>query len=101
MMLSFSKVQHYRGIVSQAMRESFQALPSEERAILRMHFLDGLSAAEVGSLFQVSGRTIQRRIADTRKQIMQSVRKRVGHEVGLDPSQLETLQRILGTDPVK
>ena len=105
--------QHYRGVVSQAMRESFQALPSEERAILRMHFLDGLSAAEVGSLFLVSGRTIQRRIADMRKQIMQSVRRRVGHEVGLNPSQLETLmrlvqsdwnlsvQRILGADPGK
>ena len=90
--------QHYRGVVSQAMRESFEALPGEERAILRMHFLDGLSAAEVGSLFQVSGRTIQRRIAETRKQIMQSVRKRVGHHVGLNPSQLETLMRMVQSD---
>ncbi len=105
--------QHYQSVVSQAMQESLEALPGEERAILRMHFLDGLSAAEVGSLFQVSGRTIQRRIAETRKQIVDNVRKRVGQKVGLNPSQLETLmrlvqsdwnlsvQRILGTDAPK
>ncbi|MDX2019642.1 MAG: sigma factor-like helix-turn-helix DNA-binding protein [Deltaproteobacteria bacterium] len=89
---------HYRDVVLQAMRESIEVLSSEERAILRMHFIDDLSAADIGSLFQVSGRTIQRRIADTRRQIVERVKEIIGRHVGLNGSQLETIMRLVQSD---
>lgn len=91
----------YAAELTKAMTDAFAALPTEERAILRMHFLDGLSAADVGSLFDVSGRTIQRRIVETRRAIVARTRAILSERLGSDPlgaRLLETLMRLVDND---
>lgn len=85
----------YRAELTAAMKEAFEALDKEERAILRMHFLDGLSAHDIGRMFKVSGRTIQRRIVETRRSIVERTRKVLRAQLGINPSQLATLMRLV------
>lgn len=92
--------QTYRDELARAMTEALAALPSEDRAMLRMHFLDGLSASEVGALFDVSGRTIQRRIADTRRAVVARTRELLSERLGGEdtPGLLETLMRLVASE---
>jgi RNA polymerase sigma-70 factor, ECF subfamily len=85
----------YRPELTAAMTEALEGLASEERAILRMHFLDGVSVHDIGRMFQVSGRTIQRRIVDTRRAIVARTREALRAKLGIGASQLATLMRLV------
>jgi RNA polymerase sigma-70 factor (ECF subfamily) len=88
----------YADELAAAMKGALAAASPEDRGLLRMHFLDGLSATEIGGLFQVSGRTIQRRIAQARAQIVERTRAALRARFGGNVSLLETLFRLVGDD---
>lgn len=89
---------HYREQVSAAVMQALERVAADERTMLRMHFLDGLSAGEVGQLFDMSGRTVQRRIAAARRAIIADTRAILCDQMGVNRSQFDTLLRLVGSE---
>jgi RNA polymerase sigma-70 factor (ECF subfamily) len=91
-------------------REAFQAtlssLSTDERTVLRMHYLDGLTIEQVGVAYRVSRATAARWLAQARGKILEEMRTRLrarGAEVesvlGVVRSQLDvSIYRLLKTD---
>jgi RNA polymerase sigma-70 factor, ECF subfamily len=67
-------------------KEAFQAvlvsLAADERNVLRLHYLDGLTIEEVGKAYRVSRATAARWIADARGKIVDRVQKALGERLG-------------------
>ncbi len=88
----------YRGRFKQAFAASLGLLSSEQRTLLRLHYLDGVSMEELGALFEVNRSTIFRRLAACSKALLDGIRDRLGAELGISTGELESLAAALQSD---
>ena len=67
-------------------KEAFAAvlvtLSADERNVLRLHYLDGLTLEEVGKTYRVSRATAARWIASAKEKIVEQVQARLGNQIG-------------------
>ena len=81
------------------LREAFHAalasLPSRDAAILRLHFLDGMSAQAIGSIYRVHPRTVQKWLALAHKQILATTRELLQTRLQLDGDEIESLIELV------
>lgn len=99
----------YRPLFRDALESSLAELSSEHRNTLRLYFIDGLTLADIGRLYQVHESTIARQIARIRREVLVTTRRllverhrlrpaEVVSFIGLAASQLDlSLSRILKT----
>lgn len=86
----------YGAEFGRALREAFQGLESQERNILRLHFLEGLSLNQIGAMYQVNKSTISRRMARARETLLGRTRERLEQLLSLSASELDSLLELLG-----
>jgi RNA polymerase sigma-70 factor (ECF subfamily) len=79
-----------------ALRQSFKDLQPQERNILRLHFVEGLSLNQIAAMYQVNKSTISRRMARARETLVWRTRERLEQQLSLKPSELESLLELLG-----
>jgi RNA polymerase sigma-70 factor (ECF subfamily) len=84
-----------RAEVEQAMELVLAALDTEERAWLKLYYLDGLSLEKVASLFGVHTSTISRRIAALESHVLAALRDRLQHQLRLPRAEVESLIRFV------
>ena len=54
------------------------ALPAEQRALLEMHYMDGLEAREIAQVFGVSGGSVEQRLHRARAALRKAIRRLEG-----------------------
>jgi RNA polymerase sigma-70 factor (ECF subfamily) len=81
-----------------AFEDSTAALSEEERSVLRMHFLEGMTVREIGRLFQVDGSTVSRWIDRSRKRLLADTRALLGQRLRLADEEVESLMGIAKDD---
>jgi RNA polymerase sigma-70 factor (ECF subfamily) len=74
-----------------AFDDSLRALTSEQRSLLRLHFVDGLSFDEMSSVLGTSKSTVGRRVAAARDQIFDSVKASLQARLGVSTESLHSL----------
>jgi RNA polymerase sigma-70 factor, ECF subfamily len=77
-----------------AFGEVLLTLSSDERNVLRLHYLDGLSIDEVGKVYRVSRATAARWLARARATIVERVRESLGAQF---EARLSTTARVRGS----
>jgi RNA polymerase sigma-70 factor (ECF subfamily) len=92
--LDFLKAR-YRREFAEALGAAVQALPTEERNLLRMHMVDGLSAEKLAALFQVHRVTVTRRLAAARRSLLDEVRRLLEHRLRLRAGEFDSLLRLV------
>jgi RNA polymerase sigma-70 factor (ECF subfamily) len=85
----------YRGDFTQAFREALASLSSQERNVLRLHFLEGLSFAQVGVAYQVDKSTVSRWVAKTRRTLLERTRTDLAERLKLNPQDLDSLMDLV------
>lgn len=84
-----------RAEVEQAMESVLASLDTEERAWLKLYYLDGLSLEKVAALFGVHTSTISRRIAALESHVLAALRERLQHQLRLPRTEVESLIRFV------
>lgn len=74
-----------------ALESAVAGLSSEERAILKLHFLEGMRTDDIGRLYGVDGSTIRRRAATIRAAVLKATRKQLTEALALPPREVESL----------
>jgi RNA polymerase sigma-70 factor (ECF subfamily) len=77
-----------------AFQEALQKLPPREATLLKLHFIEGMPAGDVGRLYGVNGRTVQRWLADSRARVLQDTREALRGKLGLTSSQLRSVVKL-------
>jgi len=76
-------------------REAFQAtladLSSDERNVLKLHYIDGLNIDEIGTAYRVHRSTVARWLAHSREKIMDETRKRLTERLKIQSSEVDSL----------
>jgi RNA polymerase sigma-70 factor (ECF subfamily) len=81
----------YRSAVARAFKGSLTELPSEQRNILHLHFVDGMTLDELAALFHVHRATIARRIAAAREAVLDEARRLFSREANVAPAEVDSL----------
>jgi RNA polymerase sigma-70 factor (ECF subfamily) len=72
---------HYGRVFRAALEATLQSLSSRERAILRMHYLEGASVEAVAERHRVHHLTVSRWLARVRRRLLDETRRRLTAEV--------------------
>jgi len=81
----------YRSAVARAFKGSLTDLPSEQRNILHLHFVDGMTLDELAALFHVHRATVARRIADAREAVLDEARRLFSRDANVAPAEVDSL----------
>jgi RNA polymerase sigma-70 factor (ECF subfamily) len=76
-------------------KEAFQAtlaeLTSDERSVLKMHYIDGLNIDEIGTAYRVHRSTVARWLSHSREKIMDETKKRLTERLKIQGSEVDSL----------
>jgi RNA polymerase sigma-70 factor (ECF subfamily) len=77
--------------LAQAFRETLASLDADERAMLSLTFLDGLSSGAIGKMYGVDGSTVRRRLQTLRESILARTRELLSETLGANTREVESL----------
>ena len=83
--------QRYGRDLREAFKAALDALPARDASILRLHFLEGMSASSIGAAYRVHGRTIQKWLQAARAQILETTRELLRERLQLHRKELESV----------
>ena len=86
----------YAADFGRALREAFGSLEPQERNVLRLHFMEGLSLNQIAAMYQVNKSTISRRMSRARETLLERTRATLERTLALPPSELDSLLQQLG-----
>jgi RNA polymerase sigma-70 factor (ECF subfamily) len=87
----------YRAEFQLAFGATLRRLSSDERNVLRLHYLEGLNIDEIGRLYDVHRATIARWLARSRDKILQETRSVLAERLGLSGAELDSLIGLVGS----
>ena len=79
----------------EALRVALVTLPSRDRTLLRLHFLEAMTIDALGTIYEVHRATAARWIIAARERLLALAVERVGERVGGTPSELASIYRAL------
>lgn len=90
--LAFVK-EHAQALFTDAFTRVLGGLDANERTILRLHYLEGLTMDQLARLYKTPRSTIARRVAEARQQILVSTEALLRDERRLSPSSVASVIR--------
>jgi RNA polymerase sigma-70 factor (ECF subfamily) len=81
----------YAQAFNQALKDAFVTLTAEERAVLRMHFGDGLNIERIGAVLGLSRATVGRRVIAGRERLFSQSMQLLGERLNATPDELQSL----------
>lgn len=88
----------YRDTFQAALEECFSALPSRQKTLLRMHFLDGMSIDEMGQVFHVHRATIARWLVAVRREVLDQLCHKISMNLRTSSSEFRSMVRLVRSD---
>jgi len=81
----------YAAELSEALQSTLAALSARTANVLRLHYQEGMTVDAIGTMYRVSGRTVQRWLAEARRTILTETRRLLSVRLGLTDSRLDSL----------
>jgi len=85
----------HRADFQAALKGALAALPDRQRAVLRLHYVDGLRLAEIGRLYRVHESTVSRWVTRAAEEVADQARRRLTERLSLSGSSLDSLARLV------
>lgn len=81
----------YGAALRDALEEAIRQVSSEDRLLLRLHYVDQLTTREIGALQNVHGVTIVRRLGRARANLAKEIEAILGTRLGVSRSTLDSI----------
>jgi RNA polymerase sigma-70 factor (ECF subfamily) len=81
----------YAAELRAAFVHTLESLSPDERNVLRLHYLDGLTLEEVAATYRVSRATGARWLAQAREKILAETRRRLKEQLGVRENEIDSL----------
>ena len=88
--LDYLKLRYGREL-REALQTTLGQLPADERAVLRMHYIDGLNIDEVGTAYRVHRSTVARWLAASREKILEETKRSLSERLQIDRGEVESM----------
>ncbi len=87
--------QMYREPVSNAFATACAELDAQDRALLRLHYVDGVTTANLATMFGISRATLVRRLASARESLIQHVRITLKSVAGVADQDFDSVVKLV------
>lgn len=87
--------QRYRAEFKDAFAAAMAGLEDDARNALRLHYLDGLTLADLGRLYGWSAPTASRRLTAAREAVLATTRRLLGERLALSPAEVDSVLRLI------
>jgi RNA polymerase sigma-70 factor (ECF subfamily) len=78
-----------------ALSRSLRDLTSEDRNLLRLHLIDGLTLEQIAKLFAVNRSTVFRWLSATREKLFAEARRRLREKLGVSDEEFDSLAQLV------
>lgn len=85
----------YAADVTAAFRAALAAMPARERGLLRLHYLERMTPARIGTVYGVHRTTVMRWLAAAEEAVLAATRAELGGRLGLSPSECDSLVALV------
>jgi RNA polymerase sigma-70 factor (ECF subfamily) len=85
----------YGGEIAAALRQAISNLTSQERNVLKLHFVDGLSLNQIAAVYQVNKSTISRWIDRARGALLDAACRDLEARLGVPKAEFRSMIRAL------
>lgn len=85
----------YRAQFREALEHALAALADRQRALLRLHCVEGMSMVALGRLYGVHETTVARWVRAATSEVAEAARQRLYERLALSPSGLESVARMV------
>ncbi|WIG92897.1 sigma-70 family RNA polymerase sigma factor [Myxococcus sp. SDU36] len=92
--LAFLK-SHYRDEVCRALKDALAGLDADERNVLRLHFLDGLSTERIAAVYGVHRATVARWVSRGREALLRGTHQLLTERLRIGRGEVESLIGIV------
>jgi RNA polymerase sigma-70 factor, ECF subfamily len=87
----------YRGEFEDAMKRALEGAPDRERALLRLHLVNGLTVDKIGKMYGVSQPTASRWLAAAREYLLEQVKNTLAERIGASPEEIASLAGLVAS----
>jgi RNA polymerase sigma-70 factor (ECF subfamily) len=87
----------HRKDVETALNNAMAELSHDERHLIKLHFVDGLSLNQIGAVYQAHKSTISRRLARAHQTVLTKTRVELEARLGVGGQELESLIQLMGS----
>jgi RNA polymerase sigma-70 factor, ECF subfamily len=87
--------QIYREPVSRAFALACSEIGPDERALLRLHYVDGVTTANLANMYGISRATLIRRLASARSELLDRVKDALRHAAGVAEQDFDSILRLV------
>jgi len=87
--------QIYREPVSRAFASACAKLDPQDRALLRLHYVDAVTTAALATMFNISRATLIRRLADARQALVGAVKSELRAAAGVADKDFDSVLRLV------
>lgn len=94
-MLAFK--QQYKAQFSAAFRDSLASLKPEQRNVLRLHYVHGLSVDKLGAVLRVHRSSAARRVAKARQDLLSGTRRLLHTRLSIDRQEFDQLMGLVAS----
>ena len=94
-MLAFR--QQYKAQFSEAFRDALAALQPEQRNVLRLHYVHGLSIDKLGAVLRVHRSNAARRVAKARQELLSGTRRLLHARLSIDRREFDQLMGLVAS----
>lgn len=88
----------YRKEMGEIFREAAALMTRDERTLLRLHYLDGVTLDELATLYRTSRSTVHRRVEAARAAVMSQISALTAARLGIAPDDRASLIRVFQSD---
>lgn len=81
---------HQRAMFREVLEQAVSALPAEQRAALRLHFVEGLTGDEIGERLGISRATVVRWLSTAKSFLLRETKRLVQGRLRLSPADAES-----------
>jgi RNA polymerase sigma-70 factor (ECF subfamily) len=89
--------ERYRGDFARALAEALDRAPERERALLRLHIVNGVSVEKIGKMYGVTQPTASRWLAAAREQLLDDMKASLGPRLGVSSEELASLAGLVAS----
>jgi RNA polymerase sigma-70 factor (ECF subfamily) len=81
----------YRAPFGRAFKSAFEALPKDDRTVLRLHYVDRASIDAIGRIFNVHRATVARWLVRIRRDVLARAKALLAEQLGADVGEAESV----------
>jgi RNA polymerase sigma-70 factor, ECF subfamily len=87
--------ERYLPELKSALSDSLRELTSEDRNLLRLHLIEGLTLEQIAKLFAVNRSTVFRWLGATREKLFVEARRRLREKLGVSDEEFDSLAQLV------